>query len=107
MELKVDGVIDKNEETTFSSAILKQEWSTYHTPAFTVIMIVILLLNVLNLSIFAKVIREIPVCSTSENIGGIIGMSFCSLVMIALFVEYIVIIVKAYRLQKEVISKNI
>ncbi len=107
IELKVDGVIDKIEETTFSSAIFKQEWNTYHTPAFTVIMILILLLNILNFSIFAKVIREIPVCSTSENIGGIIGMSFCSLVMIALFVAYIVVIVKAYRLQKEVISKNI
>ncbi len=107
IELKVDGVINKIEETTFSSAILKHEWNTYHTPAFTVIMIVILLLNILNFSIFAKVIRKIPTCSTPENIGEIIGMSFCSLVMIALFVAYIVVIVKAYRLKKEVISKNI
>jgi len=107
MELKVGGVIDKNEETTFSSEILKQEWRTYHTPAFTVIMILILLLNLLNFSISAKVIREIPVCSISENIGSIVGISFCSLVMIALFVAYIVVFVKACRLLKEVISKNI
>lgn len=107
MELKVDGVIDKIEKTTFSSTILKQEWNTYHTPAFAVIMIAILLLNILNFSIFAKVIREIPVCSTSENVGRIISMSFCSLAMIALLVAYIVVIVKAYRLQKEIINKNI
>ncbi len=107
MELKGDYVIDKIEETRFLSATLKQEWNKYHIPAFTVIMVVILLLNWLNFSIFAKVIREIPLYPMSENIGGIVGMSFCSIVMIALFIAYIVVIAKAYRLQKEVISKNI
>ena len=107
IELKGEGVINKNEETTFSSTILKQEWSTYHTPAFTVIMIAILLINILNFSIFAKVIREIPVCSILENIFGIVGMSFCSRVTIALLVACVAIIMKAYRLQREVIRKNI
>ena len=97
LELRGDGVIEKNEETTFSSAILKREWNTYHIPAFTVLMIIVLLLNVIGFLIFAKVIREIPLCSMSENISGIVGMSFCSLVMLALFVAYVVVIVKAHR----------
>ena len=69
-------------------------------------MLIVLLLNVLSFSLFAKVIREIPIYSMSENIGGIIGVSLSSLFMVALLVAYIVIIVKAYRVQKEVIDAN-
>ena len=69
-------------------------------------MIIILLLNILIFSISANVIKELPLYSTDENIGNIIGISFCSLVMIALFIAYVVVIIKAYRLQKEVINKN-
>lgn len=47
-----------------------------------------------------------PQCPKSENIGAIVGISFCSIIMIALLVAYFVVIVKAHRLQKEVISKN-
>lgn len=94
------------EQIAFSSLALKREWNTYHIPAFTVIMVVIALLHWVTFSIFAKVIKEIPVCSTFENIGGIIGMSFCSLVMIALFVAYIVVIIKSHRLYKEVLKIN-
>ncbi len=96
----------KSEQVAFSPLKLKREWNTYHIPAFTVIMVVILLLNWLNFSIFAKVIREIPLYPMSENIGGIIGMSFCSLVMIALLVAYIVVILKSRRLYKEVLKVN-
>jgi len=70
-------------------------------------MVVIALLNLLNFSIFAKVIREIPLYAMSENLGGIIGMSFCSLVMVALLVAYIVVIIKSRRLYKEVLKVNI
>lgn len=63
-------------------------------------------INLLIFLIFTKVIREMPQCPMSENIGAIVGISFCSIIMIALLVAYIVIIVKAHRLQKEVISKN-
>ncbi len=107
IEIQADGVIYKTEEIKFSDTTLKQEWNTYHLPAFTIILIIILLLNLLNFSLFAQVIREILLYPISENVGGIIGMSFCSLIMIAMFVAYIVVIVKSYRLQKEVINKNI
>lgn len=107
IKLKGDGVTDKTEEITFSSNILKQEWNIYHIPAFLVIMFIILLLNVLNFLVFAKVIKEIFLYSIFENISGIIGMLFCSLVMITLFVVCIVVIVKTYHFQKDVISKNI
>ena len=69
-------------------------------------MVVIVLLNWLNFSIFTKVIREIPLYPMSENIGGIIGMSFCSLVMVALLVAYIVVIVKSHKLYKKVLKVN-
>ena len=106
LQIKGDGVIDKNEESSFASTILKQEWNIYHIPAFSVLMLIVLLLNVLSFSLFAKVIREIPIYSMCENIGGIIGVSLSSLFMVALLVAYIVIIVKAYRVQKEVIDAN-
>lgn len=106
MEIKADGVTYKTEEIKFSDTTLKQEWNTYHMPAFTIILILVLLLNLLNFALFARVIREIPLYPMSENIGAIIGISFCSLFMIALLVAYIVVIIKSYRLQKEVINKN-
>ena len=96
----------KTEKTTFSPHTLKREWNIYHIPAFTVIIVVILLLNWLNFLIFTKVIREIPLYPMSENIGGIIGMSFCSLVMIALLVAYIVVFVKSSKLYKQVVKEN-
>lgn len=102
-----ENIIINTEQIAFSPLALKSEWNTYHIPAFSVIMVVILLFNWLNFSIFAKVIREIPLYPMSENIGGIIGMSFCSLVMIALLVAYIVVIVKSHRLYKEVSKANI
>lgn len=70
-------------------------------------MVGIALLNWLNFSIFAKVIREIPLYPISENLGGIVGMSFCSLVMVALLVAYIVVIVKSHKLYKDVLKINI
>ncbi len=102
-----ESTIINAEQIAFSPLALKREWNTYHIPAFTVIMIMIVLLNLLIFSIFAKVIREISLYSMSENVGGIIGMSFCSLVMVALLVAYIVVIVKSRRLYKEVSKVNI
>ncbi len=101
-----ENTIINTEQIAFSPLVLEREWNTYHIPAFSVIMVVILLLNWLNFSIFAKVIREIPLYPISENIGGIIGMSFCSLVMIALLIAYIVVIVKSHRLYKEISKVN-
>lgn len=101
-----ENVVIKTEQVTFSPLTLKREWNTYHLPAFILIMVIIALLNWLNFSIFAKVIREIPLYSMPENIGGIIGMLFCSLVMMALLVAYIVIIVKAHKLYKCVLEVN-
>lgn len=101
-----ESTIINAEQIAFSPLALKREWNTYHIPAFIVIMVVILLLNWLNFSIFTKVIREIPLYPMSENIGGIIGMSFCSLVMVALLVAYIVVIVKSHKLYKEVLKVN-
>ncbi|MBR7132035.1 MAG: hypothetical protein IKD04_00725 [Clostridia bacterium] len=99
-----ENTIINTEQVSFSSLALKREWNTYHIPAFSVIMVVIVLLNWLNFSIFAKVIREVPLYPMSENIGGIIGMSFCSLVMIALLIAYIIVIVKSHKLYKEVLK---
>ena len=101
-----ESTIINAEQIAFSPLALKRECNTYHIPAFIVIMVVILLLNWLNFSIFTKVIREIPLYPMSENIGGIIGMSFCSLVMVALLVAYIVVIVKSHKLYKKVLKVN-
>ena len=101
-----ENTIINTEQIAFSPLALKREWNIYHTPAFSVIMIVILLLNWLNFSIFAKVIREIPLYPVSENTGGIIGMSFCSLVIIALLIAYIIVIAKSHKLYKEVLKVN-
>ncbi len=97
-----DSVSVISDNIRYSENILKQEWNTYHIPAFTVIMIFILLLNLLNISIFSKVVREIPL-----DIGGVIGMSFCSLVMTALLIACIVVIIKAYRLFKKINQINL
>ena len=107
ISIQGEGVICKTEEITFSKSILKSEWNNYHISAYTVIMVIILLMNGLTLFIAAKVIREISMSPISENIGDIVAISFCSLIMIALFITYIVIILKACRLLKEVISKNL
>lgn len=106
IEVQGENISDQTGETAFSETVLRQEWKAYHIPAFVVIMTVILLLNVLNFSIFATVIREIPLYTMAENIGGIVGMSLSSLAMIAMFVAECVVVVKAYRLQKAVIKKN-
>lgn len=91
------------EEILFTPLVLKRDWRAYHIPAFSVITVVILLLNWLNFSIFAKVIREIP---TSQNLIGIVGMSVCSIVLIALLVAHAVVTVKAYKLYKKVLKEN-
>lgn len=101
-----ESTIINAEQIAFSPLALKREWNTYHIPAFIIIMVLILLLNWLNFSIFTKVIREIPLYPMSKNIGGIIGMSFCSLVMVALLVAYIVVIAKSHKLYKEVLKVN-
>lgn len=101
-----ESTIINAEQIAFSPLALKREWNTYHLPAFTVIMVIIGLLNWLSFSIFAKVVREIPLYPMSENIGGIIGMSFCSLAMVALLVAFIVVILKARKLYKYVLQVN-
>ncbi|MBQ8860399.1 MAG: hypothetical protein IJ015_03565 [Ruminococcus sp.] len=106
--LKIQEDIEiKTEQIVFSPLTLKREWNTYYIPAFTVMMVIIALLNWLNFSIFSKVIKEIPLYPMSENISAIIGMSFCSLVMIALLVAYIIIIVKAHKFYKRVLKANL
>ncbi len=106
IEIQGENISNQTEETAFSETVLSQEWNAYHIPAFVVIMIVIFLLNVLNFSISAKVIREIPLYTMAENIGGIVGMSISSIVLLAMFVAEWVVVVKAHRLQKTVIRKN-
>ena len=94
------------ETVRFSAASLKQEWITYHVPAFSVIMILLLLLNWLGLAMLVRVISEKALYPTLWAFGGIIGASFCSLVMIALLVTYIIVIARAYRLYKTVVTVN-
>ena len=101
-----ENIVIKTEEIAFSPFILKREWNTYHIPAFTLIMILITLFNLLIFSIFVKIIKELPLYPTSENIGKIIGISFCAIIMIALLVVYIIVIVKSYNLYKKILKEN-
>ncbi len=105
LNIQNEFVACNNESICYSEDVLKKEWKLYHIPVFSVIMIIILLLNVLIISGFVKVISEVPLCSMSENFVSVIGISFCSLVIIALLVAYIIIIVKSYNLCK-IVNKN-
>ncbi len=106
MELTGDGVIHQIEEAAFSSAVLNKEWKAYHVPAFTVILIVLLLVNALCFTVSAKVISEMPLYPMSEIVGEVIGMSLACLVTVALFVAYVVVIVKSRKLYKQVLKAN-
>ena len=104
--IQCDGLEIKSEEIRFSETILKHEWNEYHITGFALLMLLVSLLNMLDFVIFVKVIGDIASSTVSENVFGILGMLFCSFVLMGLFVVCIVIIVKAYRLKKEVISIN-
>ena len=106
VRLHGDTIIQHTEDIAFSATVFKREWNTYHIPGFTVLTIVVLLLNWLCFSLFAKVIREIPLFSLAENIGHLIGISFCSLVMIALFVACIIRFIKLHKFYKKVLQIN-
>ena len=106
MKLEADGVIEKSEKATFSSDIFRREWKEYHVPFFTIALFLLFLLELLSFSIFAKVIREIPLYTASYNTYSILGMSFCSCAITALFVWFIITFVKANKLKNEVIEIN-
>lgn len=101
-----ENVVTKTEAIEFSPLLLKREWNIYHIPAFVMIMIIVSLLLCLHIVLFVNAIRDIALYSMSENVWSFIGMSFCSLAMIALVVAYIIIIVKAYKLYKSVEKEN-
>lgn len=103
LEINGYGIVLKGEKALFSAEAFKQEWKGYHIPAFTVLLTLILLLNWFVFWILAKVIVGYP---ASNGIGVVIGVSLCSLVMVALLAAYINIAVKAYRLHKRVIEAN-
>ena len=104
--IECDGIQIKSEEIRFSKTILKHEWNEYHITGFALLMLLVSLLNTLDFVIFAKVIGDIASSTVSENVFGVLGMLFCSFVLVGLFVACVVIIVKSCRLKKEVININ-
>ena len=102
IKIKED-VIVKSEETRFSEKILKQEWNVYHIPAYIVLIILVLLINAVNFLVCGKAIfKDFEILSFL----GILGIVFCSTVIIGLFVLIIVGIVRSRRYYKEVIEIN-
>ncbi len=102
-----DGVELRSEKTSFSASALKSEWKDYYVPGFAVVMTLIVALNVLGVILFAGVIARIPTCTTAENVGGIVGMSFCSLVLLALLVLVVFVIRRAKSFLKRVTESNL
>ncbi len=94
------------EDIAFSEAELKRDWNGYHVPAFTVIMAIILLLNAINYAVAVRSHQREPLLPVSENIGRILGIALCSAVMLAILIAFVVIIVKACKLKKEVARIN-
>ena len=103
IKIKEEDVIVKSEETRFSEKILKQEWNVYHIPAYIVLIILVLLINAVNFLVCGKAIfKDFEILSFLE----ILGIVFCSTVIIGLFVLIIVGIVRSRRYYKEVIEIN-
>lgn len=95
-----------NSHITYSEKILKRQWAFYTVPAFCILWIATILLNIISAVIFCKVIREIPLNETAFNVAGIIGMIFCSAVVLALFVAVTVLFVRLYKICKKVSEKQ-
>ena len=94
------------EDIAFSEAELKRDWNVYHVSAFTVIIAIILLLNAINCAVAVGGHQREPLLPVSENIGRILGIALCSAVMLAILIAFIVTIVKACKLKKEVARIN-
>ena len=91
---------------SFSPILLQKEWNAYHIPFFTVAIVFLLLINCLIVSIFVKIIKEIPLFSLSENLFYLLGTSLCAVIVLALSCAYILLIKKAWKIKQEIIHQN-
>lgn len=92
-------------KTNYSHAMMKREWKMYHIPSFSVLMIIVLLLNLLGVYMLVKAANEIPLSAISDHIVAVIAMAFCELVLLGLLVAVIAVIIRAYKLYREVQSR--
>ena len=94
-------------DITYSEKILKQQFCLYTVPAFCILWIVTMLLNILSVVIFTKIIREFPLNNISFNIGATVGAAFCCLIVSALFIAVTVIFIRLYQTCKKITEKMI
>lgn len=88
-------VIDDTQEISYDRKAVKQDFWIYHYPAYTVLFILIIAINVL-----------MTICLINQfspfDLAGVVGMSFCCLVTLALLVAFICIFVSTHQLLNQV-----
>lgn len=87
----------------YNQASFKKEFRLYHYPTYTILFAIILALTVLmSVCLFAQF--------SPFHLFGVIGMSFCCVVMLALLIVFICLFVSTHRLFRQIdynLSKNL
>ena len=79
----------------YNQASFKKEFRLYHYPAYTILFAIILALTVLmSVCLFEKF--------SPFDLFGVIGMSFCCVVMLALLIVFICLFVSTHRLFRQI-----
>ena len=79
----------------YNQASFKKEFRLYHYPAYTILFAIILALTVLmSVCLFAQF--------SPFDLFGVIGMSFCCVVMLALLIVFICLFVSTNRLFRQI-----
>lgn len=89
-------------DIAYSKKVLKQQFYLYIIPAFCILWIVLTLLNILCISIFAKVLCENPLNDSPFYIGAIVGMVFSFLIIFALFIAVTILFIRLYQTSKRI-----
>lgn len=96
-DVKIMGAETMEETVTaeYNPVTMKKEFRLYHYPAYTILFAIIIALYVL-----------MAICLFNQfapfDLVGVIGMSFCCLVVLALFITFICIFVSTHRLLKQI-----
>ncbi|MBQ8382058.1 MAG: hypothetical protein IJX47_02510 [Clostridia bacterium] len=93
-------IVDTAFTCTYDRKALRRDFALYHYPAFTVLFLVILALNLLMaVCLYNQIVAE-PIAYF-----GMIAMGFCCAAMLALLVAYICILASVLRLRRRVEHK--
>lgn len=95
-------VVADTQKNIFSPDALKQEWNTYHIPAFSLVTAILLALLALVVYACVKVFGHFE----TQEPWAVAGISVCVLTVIALLAWFIRMMAKADSLKNQIIQNN-